>query len=331
MHFNSAVVGEVMDAEVYSQSRCLASRAAQLYYLEGRPQSDIARNLGVSVASVSRLVHRARDEGLIQFAVAEPFASCLSLERDLAEVFGLPEVLVSPTIEGDPEATKKGVALEGARLVQRLTRPKDVLGIAWGGTMYHLIQYLNPCRRIPASFVTLHGSISCCGPELDAATLVGRIAMAFGGRRYTIEQHGLQESAEQVGELGLDERIRAVQQLYDGITISVSGVGSLYPELDSRLVRSTYLNSSEISELVASGAHGDLMLRFFDEDGEECDTSMRDRTLSIGFDQYRRIPRRLVAASGSEKARTIRAALRGQLVNLLVVDEELARQLVVLG
>lgn len=316
-----------MDGEVYSQSRCLVSRAAHLYYLEGLSQGEIARRLGVSVASVSRLIRSARDEGLIRFAVAEPFASCLSLERDLAAAFGLQEVLVAPSCEGNPEATRRAVAVEAARLVQRLTTPLDILGIAWGGTVYQLIQYLNPCRKVHARFVAMHGSISCCGPELDPSSLVGRIAMAFGGRRYSMQLPGLQASESEIVALACDEQVRVVQQLYDEITISVSGVGSLHPEPRSRLVRSGYLNAAEVGELVASGAYGDLVLRFFDRDGNECDTSMRDRTLSIGLDQYRSIPRRLVAACGPEKAETLRAALRGGLLNLLVVDNHLARRM----
>ncbi len=320
-----------MDPEVYSQSMVLAARAAKLYYLEGQPQSQIAQGLDLSVPSVSRLLTRARDEGLIQFAVAEPYASCLSLELDLADIFGLDEVLVAPDVPGDPDATKKVVAMEAARLVQRVATPADVFGIAWGGTMYHLIHYLNPCRRMDASFVTMHGSISCCDPELDAANLVRRIAMAFGGGRYAIESDGLQASVAAMHAVrGLAE-VQAVEQFYDRITFSISGVGSLYPELNSRLAQSTYLSPDEIGELVSAGAYGDLVLRFFDRDGNECDTSMRDRTVSIAFDQYRRIPRRLVAAFGVEKAETVRAALRGDLLNLLVIDEGLARRLLELA
>lgn len=59
------------------------------------------------------------------------------------------------------------VALEGARYLQRIITSKDVLGIAWGGTMYYLIHYLNPCQRADTIFVTLHGSLTCCDYELD--------------------------------------------------------------------------------------------------------------------------------------------------------------------
>jgi deoxyribonucleoside regulator len=321
-----------MEAEVYSQSTWIAARAAQLYYVENSPQSEIARELGISGPTVSRLLQRARSEGLIRFAIPEPFASCLSLERELVRQGNLSRALVIPSDpNADPGVTKRAVALEGARLVQRITTPADTLGVAWGGTMYHLIQYLNPCRKVRASFVTMHGSISSGGPDLDAKTLVGRMAMAFGGRRYAIECDGLQDDAEKVSALNDDQEVDRVQSLYDKITVSISGVGSMYPTLDSRLVRSGYLTRSAITELVDAGAYGDLMLRFFDANGAECRSSLAERTIAIGFDQYRRIPRKIIAASGTQKAQSVAALVRGRLVDLLVVDEWLAREMVKLG
>ncbi len=321
-----------MNGEVFSQSTWVVARAAQLYYVEDRPQSEIATLLGVSVPTVSRLLGRARDEGLVRFSITEPFASCLSLERELVQLGGLTRAMVIPAEPSDDgETIKRAVALEGARLLQRITTPQDILGVAWGGTMYHLIRYLNPCRKVRASFVTLHGSISCGGPDLDAKTLVGRIAMAFGGRRYAIACDGLQNGPERVAQLSAEDEVERVQSLYDKITVSVSGVGSMYPSLESRLVRSGYLSRAEIAELTAAGAHGDLMLRFFDGNGAECRSSLVDRTVAISFEKYRRIPRKIIAASGTSKAECVSAMIRGRLVDILIIDEWLARDLVALG
>lgn len=314
-----------MDSEVYSQSTCIAIRAAQLYYIEHASQRTIADDLSISVPTVSRLINRARSQGLVQFSISEPFATCLELENSIKKTYDLADVLVAPSTPGDREATTRAVALEAARFVQRLTTPDDILGIAWGGTMSQLIGLLNPCRRVPASFVTLHGSISSCGPELNPATLVERMAMAFGGRRHAIDHAGLAQSPEALAGLLREPETARVAALYDRITISVSGVGSLFPEPDSRLVRSHFLSEAEVAEARAAGAYGDLMLRFFDKDGAECRTSLSDRTLGIPLAQYREIPRKVVAASGARKAQTVRAMLRGGLADVLVIDEELAR------
>ena len=142
-----------MKSEVFNQSRCAVLRAANLYYMEGCSQKEIAERLAVSVPTVSRLLKRAKEEGLISFVIPSPYRECLALETQLRESYGLEEVIVvPPDPEGDrdPMAVKRAVALEGARYIQRVIRPHDILGVAWGGTMYELIQYLNPCQRTEA-------------------------------------------------------------------------------------------------------------------------------------------------------------------------------------
>ena len=313
-----------MDPEVYAPSACIASRAAELYFVEGASQREICDRLGVSVSTVSRLVNRAREESLVSIAIAEPYASCLRLERDLKAAYHLKEVLVPPNLSPDPHEANRAVAIEGARLVQRLTTSKDTLGVAWGGTVRKVIHYLNPCRKIPASFVALHGSIPCYGADLNPQSLVERMAMAFGGRQRALDHPGLQPTEADVARLLAEPDVARLYDLYEGITISLASIGSFRPELASRLAYN-YLAPDELQNLLEAGVVGDLVLRFFDGAGQECDTDLSDRTLAIPFDQYRRIPFKLVVASGELKALTLHAALEGGLVDALVVDESLAR------
>lgn len=314
-----------MKGEVYNQSTCIVLKAANMYYTEGRSQKEIARLLRISEPTVSRLLKRAKLESIVSFVINKPYIRCLELENSLKTRYGLHDAVVVPPsgAPGEDEAVKQEVALEGARYIQRIITPDDVLGVAWGGTMYHLIQYLNPCQKTNASFVTLHGSISCCDYELDVRTLVSRMAMAFGGKHYSLTAGGLQRGGGMAGLLR-GEAVRHVFALFDRITISVSGVGSLYPAADSPLARLQYLEPEEFAELRAQGVYGDLMLRFFDKDGRECASSLRERTLAIDLDVYRRIPCKIVAASGARKAHTLQAALKGRLVDVLIVDYRLA-------
>lgn len=313
-----------MDSEVYAQSACIASRAAELYFVNGASQREICEELGVSVSTVSRLVNRARDEALVTISIAEPYASCLSLERELRQAYHLTEVLIPPVLRPDPSAAHRAVAIEAARLVQRLTTAQDTLGIGWGGTVRQVIQYLNPCRKNPASIVAMHGSIPCYGADLNPQALVERMAMAFGGRHHALQEIGLQPTKEQADSLLADPEVARLYALYAAITISVASIGSFHPQLSSRLAHN-YLTATELRQLLDAGVVGDLVLRFFNEAGVECDTPLSARTLAIPLEQYRQIPLKIVVASGAGKAHTLRAALAGGLVDALVIDEALAR------
>ena len=66
------------------------------------------------------------------------------------------------------------------------------------------------------------------------------------------------------------------------------------------------------------------LLRFFNKDGEECDTSLRDRTVSISVDEYKKIPTRILVASGKGKAHAVTSLLKGNMLDVLIIDRELA-------
>ena len=156
--------------------------------------------------------------------------------------------------------------------------------------MYELIQYLNPCRKKNTSFITLHGSITSCNSKLEVNSLVNRIAMACGGSKYATEAQGLLSSEEDVEKLKKTEELARLFSIYNKISISVSGIGSFYPEQTSPLSQ-----------------------------------------LAIDLDVYRRIPKKIIVASGTHKGYSLKAVLQGKLANVLIVDYNLASKLMAIS
>jgi deoxyribonucleoside regulator len=117
-----------------------------------------------------------------------------------------------------------------------------------------------------------------------------------------------------------------MEDLFKQINISVSGVGVLYPRSTTPLFTSTYLNDAERFELTEQKAYCDIMLRFIGEDGAERPASTKDRTLSIDLATYKKIPHKIVAASGTEKAQALKALKNGGLLDVLIIDQNLAEE-----
>src|SRR2546426_12710893 len=69
------------------RERRLMVRCLELYYHQARSQKEIARALGVSAATVSRLLERAYDDGFVRVELDLPRAE--ELEAGLSERFGL--------------------------------------------------------------------------------------------------------------------------------------------------------------------------------------------------------------------------------------------------
>ena len=320
-----------MKSEVYNQSTCIMSSVIYKYYVEDKTGAQISRELGLSTSTVSRLLKRAREEGLVEIRITEPYMTCLLMEQEIQEKFHLEESIVVPVIGeelhvGDDDV-KKQVALEGARYVQRSIEDGDTIGLNWGGTMYHLIQYLNPCQRVNANIVTMHGSIASCDRKLAVKTLVHRAAMAFGGKSFSLTYDGLYATVDQLKEIELKPDCQEIFQLFEKINMSISGVGDFAPSFGSLLSQTDYLNREEQRMLKEKGASCDILLRFLNQQGEECDTDLKDRTLSISLETYKKIPNKVIVASGSRKARAVKALLNGGMVDVLIIDYYLAREL----
>lgn len=305
-------------------------KVADLYYIKGMTGKEIASTLNISASTVSRLLTKSRSQGIISFSLNEPFADCLNIAEQIRKLYNLKETIVIPiTDPSDPTAARRSVAQEGARYLQRIIDDNDVFGIAWGRTMNYLIQVLNPCLKINNSFVTLHGSVKHCQYSFDVKDLVSRIAMACGGKKFYFTSNALTTSPEELVSILNQKQNRIVKDLFQKITVSMTGCGSLYPEMDSPLLEKKYhyLTEDEYNELKRKGVYGDILLRFFDENGQECDTPLKDRTLSINLDEYKKIPTKIVVAADEKKAHTIRAILRGKLADVIIIDYNLAKKL----
>ena len=64
----------------------------------------------------------------------------------------------------------------------------------------------------------------------------------------------------------------------------------------------------------------------FDPEGKECQTDLRNRMINIGFEQFKKIPTKIAVASGTEKSMTLLAALKGQLIDVLIIDYALGSE-----
>lgn len=324
-----------MNIDKYDQSTFLVLKAAYFYFISGKSQNQIADELEVSLTTVSRLLRRAKEEKIIEFVIRDPFVKCIEIEEELKSLLGINELIIAPAVRtedvmesNDPEILKKLVALEAARYLQRIIKKGDVIGLAWGSTVYHMINYLNPSQKVEADFVTLHGSLANCVADWDVRTLVTRSAKAFSGKKHILLTDTLMSTVEITDLLKKEKSIEQVYQMFDKVNISISGIGAFFPETTTVLAQPDYLAPKDLTKLREHGVIGDIVLRFIDMNGNECDTDLKSRTISIEMDQFKKIQRKVTIASENQKAYAILAAVKGGLVDTLIIDSELGKKLI---
>ena len=63
--------------------------AAKLYYQMDFSQMEVAKKLGVSRPTVSRLLQQAKEEGIVEIKITDPSEKSRSLEQELEDKLGL--------------------------------------------------------------------------------------------------------------------------------------------------------------------------------------------------------------------------------------------------
>jgi DNA-binding transcriptional regulator LsrR (DeoR family) len=89
----------------------LIVKIAQLYYEQDMTQAQIARELGIYRTTISRLLKRGREQGIVTIAINYDYNENLWLEQQLKQKFGLKEaVVVSCDSEQEDEQLNDGCA-----------------------------------------------------------------------------------------------------------------------------------------------------------------------------------------------------------------------------
>lgn len=88
-----------------------------------------------------------------------------------------------------------------------------------------------------------------------------------------------------------------------------------------------YLSDEDLDYIQAQGAVGDICGSYFAQDGSPVRLEMNERTIAIEFDEMKTIPNRIGVSGGPGKALPNIGAVRAGLLNVLITDEDTAREM----
>jgi DNA-binding transcriptional regulator LsrR (DeoR family) len=293
--------------------------AARLYFVDGLGQTEVAKFVKVSQAKVSRLLALARERGIVRISVAEYEPRNQDLERQVRQAFGVNAVAAIKTVEGaTPEEARRLVGHFGAGFVASMIAPESVVAIAGGRTIRELIRPLAEDKDRHVTVVQAMGSIDSTVSPMDALELGRTLARRWGGSFLTLNTPAFIPDKKTRDSFLALKQIRSVWQRLNEADVALVGIGTLD---NSAFVERGVLGADELEELKRRGAVGEICGRFYDARGRECDSPWRDRVMSIDLEQVRRISQVIGVVAGADRSAAIAAAIRGNLVKSLVIDE----------
>lgn len=296
-------------------SRTLLFTVARLHYDKDLSQREIAAQLKISAATVSRLIRRAREEGIVRIEIGE-FVGTDELAAELCEVLGLAHVAIAPSAPaaGSMAAIASPV---GALLREAKLGARSVLGLGWGRTVWEVIQVGLP-RIHGVTTVPLCGGIPEAAPYFQIGEMTRLAAAQLGGTpRFLHVPYLLAEKARTA--LAADPRIRETLALWDRLDAVIVGVGRPHGGAHSSGDASVTPKDPRIDHAV-----GDVLLRYFDSAGRRVHWEEEASLFAIDPKRLMKVPLRIGAAVSQAKAISIIGAARSKLINALATDTSTA-------
>jgi DNA-binding transcriptional regulator LsrR (DeoR family) len=315
-------------AELRQMVRCL-----ELYYRQQRSQKDIAKTLGVSAATVSRLLKRAFDEGLVRVELDLPRTP--RLEAALVQTYGLRDAVV--VASGGRGDIREEIGRAAAAYFEDVAADGMRIGLSCGFTLYQTIRYLRDRRFRDLSLYPLSGESTLRLVDLFPNTLVGIMAAKYRPHvtAYALPvQHlaSLGEIERLRRRLVRDPEIRRIYETAQDVDVALAGIGMIAEQTPGfcSLAESYGVSVKRLRQL---GVVGEINYQPFDADGRVVDRpelrALSRRLLSVEGDRLQALSRRegryvVAIAGGRTKVDALRGALAGRFLNVLVTDEDAA-------
>lgn len=308
----------------------LLSLTAKLYYLDGLSQAEVAEIIGVSRSSVSRLLARALETGIVSITVNQYAPRNRELEEALCAEFGLKRAVVVKTYGGgEATSVRRTVGYIAAPVISERLQPNAVVGTAGGRTLYHLIHYLRPATNVHGNTVVqMMGNIGSYVGEIDAYELGRVLTQKLNGNLYAVSAPVFAEDAATRDIFLNHAQVQTTWQLFDHVDVAFVGIGTT---TNSAFIERKVMTAEDIAMLRRQGVVGEICGRFYDREGRECDSVFRDRVIGIELEKLRQIPDVIAVTNGSDRAQAVYSALRGGLATSLIIDEAGAQAVLSVG
>ena len=307
----------------------LLADVAEKYFIEGKTQTEIAREVGIDRSMISRMLTEARKKGIVRIQINRNVPRNYTYEEELRKRFGLKEIYVvscPSDYAGDMILDRMGNV--GAYFLNKILQNMEqfTIGTTWGTSVYALVKQLEFFQTYPDSnVVQLVGALGADFQSYDGHTIVQKLSKILGAKAFHLNAPFILDSPETTRMLLTNPSILDIFEMAKSCDVALLGVGSVDTEFSS-FFQAGHVIKDEMEWLAKNGAVGDVCGLHFDVNGNPRGLDFQTRLATISKDILFNIPLRFAISGGEGKAKPILGAIRGKYINALVTDENTAKE-----
>lgn len=294
-------------------TRAMIHMVAKLHYEADMAQVDIARKLGVSTATVSRLLQKARAIGIVRIEVLD-LVSPEDITENLIQALGLKRAAVIDT----PATGVLGAlaAPLGALLKEEGLGAGSVIGIGWGRAVREVLTA--GLIRIPGIVaVPMNGGMQQAAAHFQINEFTRQAAEQLGGTPHFLHAPYLSSTTLRDAFFN-DPGVQETTGLWDRLDCCIVGIG--LPHAINPPEASAATNNEK-----SLGAVGDVIRHYFDIEGHPLAWDGEERMIAASPDQLRNTRLSIGVLATVEKAAGVIGAVRSGMINAVVTDTATAQ------
>lgn len=299
----------------------LLIQVCDAYYYEGKTQQQIANQLGLSRMKISRLLQKAKDQGIVKISIDYGDVH-LDIEKQLKQKYHLEQVIVVPNIDN---SLKRELGNAAAFYINNTFNKGDLVAIGWGTTIHEIVQYCEGDFKKEIAFSPIIGGHGKSNLNLHATTICSDLAHALNGEAYSLLAPAFVDSKKDKIALMKDTYISEVISKTKQANKALFSLGSPAFE-DSTIHTAGYFSEDELELIKASGTICDLVsIAFLDEKGRPILGEITDRSIGIDRSDLKNISEKICVAGGLDKHLTIKIAAEAGFIDVLITDYDTAQ------
>ncbi|QEA57460.1 sugar-binding transcriptional regulator [Weissella hellenica] len=296
---------------------------SQDFYISQLSLAEISEKYSISRYLVNKYLKDARDSGIVKIEINMPTTRNVELEQEIKKAFNIQNVYVIRFAE-NPNDTIQNTINFAADHIQSLIHNNDIVGTAWGGTIYEVISKFQSKVLENVTFTQFMGENMKYNSSVGTTRMVERAAYKFSanyltmvGPLYIVNDDVRQGLANEISIRKTFAAAKRMNLIFTGLgTLSSvnsipawhQGINDIFPNV----------NTDEIVGMVYG--------RPYDIDGRFLNLGA-DKTFGIDLANILATPRRVAVVKSKFKTNAALGALRGGLITDLITTESVANRI----
>lgn len=297
---------------------------AEMYYLEDKTQSEIARSLYLSRPKVSRLLKKARERKIVEIIIHYGDDPYQQLSRRLRQAFRVDKVVITKSYD-DEEKTIRDCGRAAAGELAKILKDDMVLGISWGRNIKAMAKYTPKSNHRDIKVVELFGDIQS-GSDPENVRHAGLLlAQNLGAELYGLHCPLYINDPKAREAVKNTPIVRNTLNMIQNCDVIISGIGHI-GNATSLAIWDNYVDPDIQSQIIKANGVGFLCAHFFDQNGEFLDLPINREVIGVDIETMK-AKQNILVAGGRYKTRAILALLQAGGINTLITDEENVKEI----